>query len=87
MAIGKQAHIPSGDAKVVEEPFQQEVKETVMAISQQEHIPSGDAETTANKDACTGDNDMQWETRGTPVEEESWPGYLPEYVPDYTPIV
>jgi hypothetical protein len=86
MATDKQEQIPSGDAEVVKEPVRQEVKEAVV-ISLQVHIPTGDAETAANKDACTGGDDMQWATSGTPVEEEPWPGYLPEYVPDYTPIV
>jgi len=58
-----------------------------VVIGLQAHIPSGDGEIAANKDVCTGDDNMQWATDGTPVEEESWPGYLPEYVPDYTPIV
>jgi hypothetical protein len=87
MAMGKQAQTSSGNAEVVEEPVRQEVKEVVVAIGLQEHILSEDAETDANKDACTGDDDMQWATDVTLVEEEPWPGYLPEYVPDYTSIV
>jgi hypothetical protein len=76
-----------GVAEVVAEPVQQEVMEAVIATGQHVHIPSGDAETAANKDECTVDDDMHWANRGTPVEEEPWPGYLPEYVPDYSPVV
>jgi len=68
-------------AKVVAEPIQQEDMEAITATSQHVHTPLGDAGTAANKDECIVDNDMHWENWGTPVEEESWPGYLPDYLP------
>jgi hypothetical protein len=74
-------------AEVVVELALQKVMEEAIATGQQVHIPLGDAETATNKDECTVGDDMQRENRGPPVEEESWLGYLPEYVPDYSPVV
>jgi hypothetical protein len=61
--------------------------EAVTATGQHVHTPLGDAGTAANRDECTVDDDMHLENRGTPVEEEPWPGYLPDYLPDYLPGV
>jgi hypothetical protein len=83
MATDRQEQTPSSNAEAVKGTVQQEAKETV-GISLQVYTPTTDAEMTANEDAR---NDMQWATSGTPVVEEPWPGLLPEYVPDYTPLV
>jgi hypothetical protein len=74
-------------AEVVAEQVQQEDMEAVTATGQHVHTPLGDARTAANRDECTVDDDMHLANRGTPVEEESWPGYLPGYLPDYLPGV
>jgi hypothetical protein len=68
-------------AEVVAEQVQQEDMEAVTAIGQHVHTPLGDAKTATNRDECTVDDDMHLANRGTPVEEESWPGYLPNYLP------
>jgi hypothetical protein len=75
MATDRQEQTPSSNAK--------EAKETI-GISLQVYTPMADAEMAAYEDAR---NDMQWATSGTPIVEEPWPGLLPEYVPDYTPLV
>jgi hypothetical protein len=77
MATDRQEQTPS--SKVEADKGRQEAKETA-DISLQVHTPTADA----NEDART---DMQWATGGTLVVEEPWPGLLPEYVPDYTPLV
>jgi hypothetical protein len=86
MATDRQEQTPSSNAEAAKGTVRQEVKETVV-ISLQVYTPTTGAETAANEDARTGGNDMQWATNGTPVVEEPWPGLLPEYVPDYTPLV
>ena len=82
-------HIESDDrnaktqsaAEVVVEQVQHEDMEAVTTTGQHVHTPSGDAMPAANRDECTMDDDMHLANKGTPVEEESWPGYLPGYLP------
>jgi len=86
MATDKQEQTPSSNAEAAKETVRQEVKETVI-ISLQVYTSTTGAETAADEHTRTGSNDMQWATNGTPVVEEPWPGLLPEYVSDYTPLV
>jgi hypothetical protein len=82
----EQKKTPMSKEEDVKGAVQLEVREMI-GISLQVHTLTVGAKMASHQDKCTEATDMQWETSGTPVIEEPWPGLLQEYVLDYTPLV